>query len=480
MHISPDNLFRFVRFLIAPAMLVMVLSAVAQDPASRDLAERYIDELNGFSLRPPAGGQRVTTPREKRLAEWIRQSPDGTSTLWLMSVSRRTFTEKHRDLARYSQTLTAELQRRGAEVQQVRMATLAGQPAIRCGGTLAEAAAFAPASAKVKVEPLQFRQAWILLAPGEFLVVEWVARASAAESLNRTWGQVVESIRLFDTRGAIERKKAAARRAQELLWDKLTPEVFRERLPDRPRWYLMHRNGKAVGWMKLIARPTRREGRAGYEIQTWSMIQMPDQPTRLIRRRMFIEPRLAGEIWRAHIQVGDGPDAVLLVEDGLRKLGLVVCTLGRNDQMQTQQTRLPDAVKDIYLPKAVGAILPSLIDLKPGTSYLFAEYTSAENDFVERELQVGQVETITWRGRDIQTVRLTEQTGREKPIALWVDGKGNVVRTRTTDGLVTELASQAGVLRNFPRANEIIARMKKAEARSMQYKQPGRRMPTGQ
>ena len=128
------------------------------------------------------------------------------------------------------------------------------------------------------------------------------------------------------------------------------------------------------------------------------------------------------------------------------------------------QKKLPESVKDIYLPKALGMVLPVLVDRSRKAVYTFAEYAGAENDFHMRTFTVTGPELIQHNDKWVKAVKITDQpsTGAE-PIVLWVDVKGNVLRSRSPDGLISESVTPEAVRRTYPRAKSIIARMNLAE-----------------
>ncbi len=428
------------------------------------LGKRYTDPLGGFSLCPPRGGRQVKTKHALYLAQWLRRDAGTDETIWSLNAYRTTMKHAQTDIKSCAKVLAREIEKQpGAKVESTRFMTVAGTSAVSFAGKMTGRSQIGSTGLQTDLSDMFFRQVWIPTGPGKFLVVEWGVLASQKPLIQPTWKAILASVKLFDPKVAILKQKENAKRSQRLLWEEITPEKLRAAMTTDPKWFLVYKDKKTVGWLCVQARPSRMNQDVGYEIRTWAMYEIPKQKIRLVRQRMFTNPKFSLERWHIHVQVGAGPDTVMVAEDGIRQRGLILCTLS-DPQQRRMQKKLPESVKDIYLPKALGMVLPVLVDRSRKAVYTFAEYAGAENDFHMRTFTVAGPELIQHNGKWVEAVKITDQpsTGAE-PIVLWVDVKGNVLRSRSPDGLISESVTPEAVRRTYPRAKSIIARMNFAE-----------------
>jgi hypothetical protein len=116
----------------------------------------------------------------------------------------------------------------------------------------------------------------------------------------------------------------------------------------------------------------------------------------------------------------------------------------------------------IYLPKALGLLLPGLVDLGKTGGYTFAEYSATENDFRMRTFEVVEPEVISAEGKSQAAMKVTDRPNfNTEPTVLWLNTKGKVLRSKNPNGLVNRVAAREEVLEAFPEAEKVIENMKR-------------------
>ena len=428
------------------------------------LGEPYRDDLNGVSLRPFEVGVQVQTKNDSDLARWVGQDASSGEMLW----SLRLFLSegpKRADLPKLAKAISLTLTSQpGTKVEKTARAKVGGAQAILLSGERRNRGGFAGTGMKSRSQDLVFRQAWVLRKPGEFMVIEWVKTQDSPGDMESSWLRLLGGVTLFDPSEAIEAKKRSIARAQKLLWEEVTPRRLHQAMPNKPRWFLNSQEGKPVGWLRMEGGPARRDQLAGYELWSWTYLKLPDQPILLMKQTLFSDPNLTVEFWRIHRQIGDGQNATVLIEEGARQGGLILTSSSRNQEQQSLQSDIPEPVKDIYLPKLLGRVLPRLVNPSRVGSYTFAEYARSRNDFNMRTFAVLGPATLRHDGRNVKTVKCADQpTARDKPTVLFIDADGALLRSTTPGGFVMEACDESRVLTIFPKANLIVQAMNRAD-----------------
>ena len=128
---------------------------------STELGLRYIDKINGYSLRGPAGAARQRGYSTSRLVTWTRRDRSTGAVDLTLAVLQREETKKKIDLKVYAASLTRRLAReQQLYVNKIRFTTVAGKSAIDLSGT-----------GGLTGLGLWQRQAWILRKDGQFLIL---------------------------------------------------------------------------------------------------------------------------------------------------------------------------------------------------------------------------------------------------------------------------------------------------------------------
>ncbi|MBN1553320.1 MAG: hypothetical protein JXA11_01135 [Phycisphaerae bacterium] len=457
-------------------VLVSAATGAAQSPADADSASRdYRAPLEGFALQPPAGGEKSARRVPTILVQWTKQDPKTSRTLWTLRVYRTTFQNPRADIQDYAEAIRERLGIQvGAKIDELSYLDAAGCPAIQILGHVAEKTSTDATGLKSQIPQTFFRQAWFLRKPGEFLVLDFATVEERSEQLAATWDKLLSSVELFDPNVYLRRQEENIQRAGVLLTN-LSGEAIQSALPTTPRWFLVRKDGANVGWLCMRGRPVRRNKVAGYEIDSWMMLQLPDQPVRLVCQRQFTDPSMSMELWSGRVQFGSGEQSALFVEDGLRQGGLIIATLNDGRRQTAERKEISGKMIGMYLPKAVGTLLPSLLDPSKPAGYTFAEYDRQMNDFRMRTVTVIGSEQLNGR----QAVKIADQPEADaEAVTYWVDEKGQILQSLSPDGLLSVSTGEQAVLTAYPNARSVIGQMNQTSPAPQTGQKPrrGKRM----
>ncbi|MCK4602558.1 MAG: hypothetical protein KAU28_08840, partial [Phycisphaerae bacterium] len=340
-----------------------------------ELGKRYVDPLHGFSLRPPAGTDRQRQRVAARLVSWTKRDPRTGAIAWTLSVLKVTETNEKIELKPYSQALAKKLQtQENFREVTTELAPVAGKAAIHLrgvsGGSLG----------------LWQRQVWVLTKARKFLIIKITGPVDMKDRLDAICGAVLATLEVTDPKKALEKRKELLARGEKLLAG-LTDKKLTDATHGEPQWCLLRFKGDDVGFMLTTESATRREGRRGYEVKLWVMSRLPKDQPRLLKRVLFTTVDRKLERWTESLQIGSGPTSVVIGEDGIRQDDVIVCNFARGDRIDTNKKAVPASLT-FYLPRAIGLLLPRLVDLQEQTSYAFAVYAGDVNDFDMRTLKV--------------------------------------------------------------------------------------------
>ncbi len=441
------NTARLSLILAGAAVLAATSPPAVADGATVKLGKRYMAPLYGFSLRPPAGTQRRRERIGTEVVTWTRRDPKTGAIAWSLKVQRSVKQSEKIDLDTYADALAKSLSNKGNfKTKKVGTIKVAGAKAIDLRGTTG------------KDLGLWQRQVWVLVAPRRFLIFLMTGPADDRGRLNRVLNAVLGTLALSDPEEAWKRRRENTQRAAKFLLA-LEEKDFRDALDEKPAWFLMRYEGKTVGFLRKKLSPGREKGSDGYELRSHAMFQLPEDRMRLMKRVMFVTPALGMERWKEQLQVGSGRNAMTLAEDGIRQDRLIVCMVDRNGKIDTQKVRAP---QKIYLPRALGELLPRIVDLDQRVGYTFAAYSTSTNGFEMRTFTVEGPETFRHGGKAVRGVKATDQVaGDVEPATLHLDRRGRLLKMETPDGLNMVAADRAEVLDAFPRAESVIGAMQK-------------------
>jgi hypothetical protein len=215
------------------------------------------------------------------------------------------------------------------------------------------------------------------------------------------------------------------------------------------------------------------EGTKGFSVRSYAMVQLPDQPVRVMRRVLFSTPDGQIDRWNDYLEVGQGRERIVQAEDGLKRKDLILIDISQGEKSRSgrdrgktrsMKKRISDQALAIYLPKVHEAIIYRLIDTKSPeyVGYVFGPYNRQYGRFDMRTIAVVGAERIEVAGRTVTATKISDQKHYDvEPSTVWVDDKGHVLRITNEDGLVIEQADRQTVLQKFPRAVQTIARLSK-------------------
>ncbi|MGC9453721.1 MAG: hypothetical protein ACP5HU_02555 [Phycisphaerae bacterium] len=428
---------------------ILLWVCLAIPAAADDLGQRYTDPIHGFSLRPPVETERIRQSTPGLLVSWQKRDPGTGAIAWTLGVAEAVEEDEPEDLERYSRTLQEKLRtQEGFKVESSSVGSLADKPAIHVEGVTGGGLR------------LWQRQAWVQVQPTRFLVFIISGPETQKDDLDDLMDAVLETLRVEDPTEAIERRRRALEQGEKLM-DGLTPERVRDVFRDtRPRWYLVRMKNRTVGFMWQSASAGKWEDTEGYVAHHVLMVQIPDDQPRRMWRRMFVTADRTEEHWQQRLEIGSGEEGITVVEEGLKQDDRLVATVRSGEHRQSHDKELPEHVKGIYLPEALGACLPRMLDLSQEASYGFARYDPRSNAFEMRMITIEGPREIDIAGETRQAVRATDQPSIDaEPTELLLDKDGNLLRMTTAEGLEMELSTAETVTRQFPQARSMVRRM---------------------
>jgi hypothetical protein len=407
-----------------------------------ELGPRYFDPLRGFSLRPPLGTERKRGGSLSRMVGWSKRDAKTGAIAWTLSVLQGKESKEITDLEVYSKALVENLRTQEKfRVDSTELISVDGKQAIDLRGV---------GGGKVLMWK---RQVWILAEPDRFLILAIAGPVGIKNQMDRIHQGVLETVRLIDPESARKQREENLARGKEFL-SGLTKDRIDKGIRSKPRWYLFQLKGKYVGFVRIAESRGSFQGDRGYEVRSWVLLRLPKVPQRLLKRVMFITPDLTVEHWSEHLRMGIGENAVRAGEEGIKQQDMILCNIAQGRRTKTQKRQVP---VPIYLPRAIGMLLPRLVDLNRRTSYSFATYTTPANEYDLRTFTVLGPEEITLGGRKVKTIHVTDQVAADREAAnLWLDEKGNLLRLEDPEGLVMEPVTHAAILSRFPEADKLV------------------------
>ncbi len=422
---------------------IILLIAAGDLQAKVELGRRYIDEMNGFSLRPPLDTERKRDPSTSRLVTWLKRDSKTGAIAWTLSVLRWTSSEKNLDLKAYSKVLARSLRsRENFKVDSTSVSPVGGKGAIHLSGHSSGALR------------MWQRQAWIYREDGNFLVIEVKGPLGNEIELNKLCQEVLETVELKDPKAAKAQRVDNLARGRELL-QSITKEKIKESLITDPQWFLLRMKDKNIGFMLYQEKAATVDGVAGFEVYSRLMLQFSDdQPKMFKSRKLFSSSDSSYDKWSERQQVGSGKKALSVGEDGLRQDHMIVCNIANGGQVNTRKKPVPKT--GIYIPRAMIEILPRLIDLDKPASYGFASYTTQFNDYDMLTFSVIGTEKLTFGDKEITVYTSSMQPNPTLEASkFWLTKKGMVLRMESPDGLVLQQATRDEILKVFPDAGAI-------------------------
>ena len=414
-----------------------------------ELGRRYFDQLYGYSFCPPADSQRIREVTTKPQMSWVYRDEKTGAIAWTLRVVQAATAAEKIDLVPYSKALADKLRSdENFQVDSVEVAPLAGKAAMHFRGVV---------GGELR---LWQRQVWVLTGPGHFLIFRVFGPVDLKERLDAMCEAVVNTLQLTDPESARKERKENLARGQDLL-DAVTETKISEALHREPQWFLLSLKDKEVGFVRVVESAVPYKGIDGYMVKTWTMVEIPKEPLRLLRREMFTTGDRKLERWLDRWQNGSGRKGELTengAESGLTQENLIVCNTDIEGRIKTVKKEVPTGVA--YLSRAMEMLLPRLADLKKSAAYSFATYTSALNAFDMATFTVIGPESITVKGQKQEAIRAANRMAEDaEPANVWLTEKGELLRMESADGLTMESATPEAVRKRFPKADAIVKQL---------------------
>jgi hypothetical protein len=445
---------RFIHgFVVAALLGGLPLAASAQTTKPKtevpDLDKRYIDSLHGFSLCPPTETQREKRFSTSLMVSWSLVDPNASAILWTLTVKRAAAPDldEKTDLAVYGGKLAKMLQDdENFTADSVGTIKAAGATAIDLRGMT------------TGVIRLWQRQVWVPAPSGRFVIVGISGPEDMKATLDRICQNSLDTLQVSDPEATLHAKKANVDRGQELLAG-ITQDALLRILSKDPQYYLLQLKGRYVGFMVQYEEAARDGSVRGVQVTTYVMMQLPKDELRLMKSVMFTTADRSFERWKQQLQVGSGAASSVQAEDLLKQGDQIVCDVDTGGRIDTKKKPVP---KDMYLPRAMGVLLPRLVDARTPTGYSFAAYTSEANDFDMRTFEVKGPGKLTVNGAEMDVTLATDQPAADaEAVDLWLGPGGLLLRLKTAEGLMMDLSSREAVFEHFPKAQAILEAMSK-------------------
>lgn len=414
------------------------LAVLACPAAGRvELAGRYIDTKNGFSLCPPMGAEQKREFSVSRLVGWqVRDARTGAIS-WTLTV-RREGGPAGSDARGFAEAIRAAMEKAGeCRVEGVEPVRLLDRQAFRVGAERGDTAR------------RWHRETWVVLDPNTSLVVALAGPAGMKDALDAASAAIVDTLRLFDVGRADAERKESLDRGRSLL-AALTPQRLAAAIPPEPQWFIYRRGGEELGYLCTTVKAARREGASGLEVRSLARLNVPGGQVMYVRRELFASADRGRERWTETLSMyAKGRLVKKVSESGWQEPGAVVCKVSA-EKTRTLRKPLPPAMAAVYLPRALTFLLPRLVKLDAPGAYGFATYTTAANDFDLCTFAVRGRKETTIGSRTVQAIVAADQLAADKaPATLYLDDDGALLRMETPEGVIMEQASLAAVLRRW-------------------------------
>jgi len=425
-------------------------TAAADAPA---LGPRYVSVLNGFSLCPPGGAERIRVTSRRRLVAWIRRDGDNGAIRMSLEVLRTLQEPTNLPMNQYARDIAARLLATSRlKVESTQLGTVAGAAAMHFRGETAGEL------------HLWCRQTWVKVrsgtpasgskdkaVPAEYLVFNLTCPAGEKARMDALMTASLGTLKLFDPEAARRRGAENLARGAEALtgW---TDAKLRPLLSAKPTYYVMFSRGKAIGFLRVSETIGRPFGDAtGLSVVRWGCLKVPAEPRRLICEDLFCTADRRVERWRHVVQTGQGRLASRTFQEGIKQGGvLLVGSRGPGRPSTSKKHVIPDAIGPAYMPVAMAAIAPRLIDRSKPQSYGFAVFNPVAGAFDLRTIGVIGPASLKTAGGEVQATRLTDQKADDAPVVQeWVDAAGRLLHTKSPEGMVIQRSTQEAVVKAF-------------------------------
>ncbi|HUS90219.1 MAG TPA: hypothetical protein VM695_00170 [Phycisphaerae bacterium] len=411
-----------------------------------ELGPRYVDPVNGFSLRPPAGAERSREFSLNRLVRWSVRDKRSGAIAWTLTVRKEPAPPAGTDVKAYLKKLLDGFKGRAdIRVDSARPMELLGKEG------------FSLRTERGGEHRRWQAEVWVLADADRFLAISVNGALGAKDELDSALREVASTLRLTDPKSLAAARQEGLQRGTALLKG-LSAQKLSAAAAAGPRWYLYQRTGRDVGFLYLVEEVGARGSERGVTVRTFARLELKDGQVLHLRREMFAPADRASEQWSETAVVWQGGKAVRrMSEEGAKRGAAITCKVDAGGKSTTRQKPVPAATDACYLPRAMAPLLPRLVDLAKPAAYAFATYTTAADDFDMRTFTVIGPEKITLGAKTMEAVRASDQVAADaEAAALHLAPDGTLLRMRTDMGIVMEQATPGAVLRRFPDAEALV------------------------
>jgi hypothetical protein len=395
----------------------------------------YTDEINGFSLNPPAGTERMRETNSRRLVAWVKRDDKSQAILWTLEVLKIRSEPSSQPFTARANGIAEQMRKDRFLTEAPIVGSTAGKPSADFRGEWKGAL------------PLWRRQTWVQTGANEYLVLDIFGPIDLKDEIDRTLTLADSSLSLFDPRSSQAERRANLQRGQILL-EALKIDTLRKLVATKPYFYSLSLDNKTIGVLRVAESIADRSSATGLLVVRSGVIRMPGSARRLSREELFATADRSVESWKRLYIEGEGQTASPLLLEAVKQEDMIVVT-SSDTRQPTLQKKIPQALLGSYLPQAFDLVLPRLLDRKTPQAYSFAMYSVSANDFDLRTIKVIGPANMQSGGESIPVVHLSDQAAADAaPANIWVDAKGNTVQARSSEGLLLQqiTATEAGGL----------------------------------
>lgn len=423
----------------AAAAVATTAPTAATGPAAIDLARRYADVQNGFSLRPPAASDRQKQPSPTQLVSWMQRDATTGAIRWTLTVQKVVESAPIADLKSYSATFADKLKtQENFKQDKLELGKVQGADSFDLSGVTGG-----------KVHLWQ-RQVWISRPGGRFLALVIAGPPDARIEMNHVFDAVLATLQLIDPAAAQAAEQAALKRGAELLAG-LNDAKIQAVLNAEPTWMLIKVKGKDDGFWVWTEKQTSQDGVKGLLVAAHFIFK---SQAASVSQNMFTTADRSQERWTQKLVAGTDKASTQLSEDGTKLGPAIRCSITQGGKTTSVTAEAPSGN---YLPLAMGMILSRLVDLSVPQSYAFISYVAQGNTFATRTLTVEGPDSIVINGQQTPCTRLSDQASADaEPMTVYVDKAGRILRMISADGLTMEANTAPAVAKLFPEAKNIL------------------------
>jgi hypothetical protein len=426
------------------------LAAAEAPPAAAEAVElgpRYIDPQNGFSLCPPAETERTRETAVSRLVRWTVRDEKTAAIAWTLVVRREPPLAAGQTMKEFAEKYQFLLGRQAnIRVDGVTVGPLAGHDAMWV---------------RTELGQQQMRrwqsEVWVPADAERMLVVSANGPLADKTRLEAILHEVAGTLEVTDPKAQAAARVENLARGQELLKG-LTDAKLAAAAAGEPQWFLYQRKGRDVGYFYVATAMAQRGAAKGLEVRTFARLELRGGEAMYVRRTMFSTCDRLNEQWTESVHVHrTGKATKTMAEEGTCTGGEVVCKITADGKSTTHRKPVPALTAAHYMPRAMGLLLPKLVNLAKPAGYAFAGYTTAADDFDMRTFAVAGPEKITLAAQTVDAVKASDQAAADSEAAtLDLTADGTLLRMRIGGGITMDQSTAAAVARRFPDAETMV------------------------